>query len=97
MAATSLVELGGTSRRQRRCFRQGSRRSSFEYIVGNLGVKWFERPPACEEITDLILHEFGHQYESDHLSREYYRALTRLGAKLTMLALEEPQFFGPYR
>jgi hypothetical protein len=36
-----------------------------------------------QEITDVILHEFAYQYESDHLSREYYDALTELGAKFT--------------
>lgn len=37
--------------------------------------------------------EFGHHYESDHLSEKYYRALCDLGARLTRLALVHPSFF----
>ena len=33
----------------------------------------------------VLLHEFGHEYESDHLSASYHRALCRLGAKMRRL------------
>jgi hypothetical protein len=59
--------------------------------LARLGHKWFDGPlPA---INDLLIHEFGHQYASNHLSEDYYRALTKLGAKLTQLALDEPELF----
>ncbi len=45
------------------------------------------------EVIDLLIHEFGHEYESDHLSRNYYHTLTRLGAKMTRLALDHPELF----
>ena len=45
------------------------------------------------QLLKLIIHEFGHEYSSDHLSEEYYRALSDIGAKMTLLALEEPKIF----
>lgn len=59
-----------------------NRRVTFN--VGVLKEKWFEDCPS-ERHVDLILHEFGHHFESDHLSEKYYRALTRLAAKLAFL------------
>ena len=34
---------------------------------------------------DLLIHEFGHHSCSDHLSKDFYRALTKLGARMTVL------------
>ncbi len=59
------------------------------------GPAFFENG-ITEEVDDLILHEFGHHYESNHLSESYYRALTRLGAKLKALARKEPEFFDQF-
>jgi hypothetical protein len=42
-----------------------------------------------ERWSDLIIHEFAHERESNHLSEGYYRACTRLGGKLARLMLEE--------
>ena len=44
-----------------------------------------------EDVDWLLIHEFGHQYSSDHLSGEYHDALCRLGARLKRLALEKPE------
>lgn len=60
--------------------------------LGRLGHKWFEAG-VTQDTLDLLFDEFGHHYESDHLSENYYRALRTLGAKTTMLALAEPSFF----
>ena len=46
-----------------------------------------------EEHIDLLIHELGHHWTIDHLSREYYDALTRLGAQMVLLALEKPEVF----
>jgi len=55
---------------------------------------YFENFPSnMEAVIDLLIHEFGHHYSGDHLSREYNDALTMLGAKMTMLALKEPKIF----
>lgn len=51
-----------------------------------LGSHWFDTMiGACEiptEIDELLIHEFGHHYEMDHLSDNYYRALCRIGARM---------------
>lgn len=59
--------------------------------LGVLGHAWFNGP--LDRILDLILHELSHEYESNHLSREYFAAITRLGAKMAVLALEDPSVF----
>lgn len=68
----------------------GSGRLMFN--VGRLGRNWFDRP-VLANVVDLLIHEFGHEYEGNHLSSKYYDALTRLGAKATVLALEDPGVF----
>jgi hypothetical protein len=54
------------------------------FNVGNLGKKWFANSGAVgtTELDALLIHEFGHHYESNHLSSDYHRALCQLGAKL---------------
>jgi hypothetical protein len=64
----------------------GSRRLQFN--VKNLGKRWFDLDKNREAIDDLIIHEFGHHYSANHLSEEYYHALSRLGAK-AMQAMRE--------
>lgn len=38
-----------------------------------------------QKILELLIHEFGHEESTDHLSSEYYKELCRLGAKLYYL------------
>lgn len=57
-----------------------------------LGKSFFSEGVSVD-VDSLIIHEFGHWFERDHLSKEYYRALTDLGARLKKLALEDPDFF----
>jgi hypothetical protein len=66
--------------------------SKLEYNLRRLGRKWFEDSPLAEGHLDLLIHEFGHELESDHLSREFYDALTLLGSRFTRLALEDGDF-----
>jgi len=62
--------------------------------VGRLGKVFFNRfPDNMESVDDLLIHELAHHYSGDHLSDDYYRACTRLGAKLKRIALEEPKIF----
>ncbi len=62
--------------------------------LGRLGHGCFDGFPGnVETVLALLLHEFGHEYESDHLSDKYHRALTRLGAKAAILALRQPECF----
>ncbi|HYD60526.1 MAG TPA: ATP-binding protein [Noviherbaspirillum sp.] len=59
--------------------------------MGRLGKQWFAGPlPA---INQLLIHEFGHHFSSNHLSADYHKALCRLGADLANLALSEPGLF----
>jgi hypothetical protein len=63
---------------------------------GKLGNRWFERTAIDKDVIDLYIHEFGHEYESDHLSASYYRALTRICAATVELALDRPDLFEPF-
>ncbi len=56
---------------------------------GSLGDAFFAGG-ASEEALDLLIHELGHQWESDHLSRGYYDALTKIGARLALAVAKEP-------
>lgn len=67
----------------------GSRRLTLN--LGRLGHKWFAGP--LEPINDLLLHEAAHESQGNHLSSGYHDALSRLGAKLTGLALQNPDLF----
>lgn len=62
---------------------------------GRLGNGFFDRRTweGLEAINDLLIHEFGHEVEGDHLSRRYYAALTMLGARLATAALHHPDYF----
>ena len=52
----------------------------FSYKV--LGKNWFDLKKNKKRILELIIHEFGHWYSGDHLSRSYYDGLCEIGAKL---------------
>lgn len=58
--------------------------------VSSLGHAWFDKAITDVAVNELLIHEFGHETESDHLSSGYHKAVCRLGAKLMTLALEKP-------
>jgi hypothetical protein len=62
------------------------------FNVFRLGNKWFEQG-ANEQVDELLIHEFGHQYSGDHLSEEYHAGLCQLAARLKKLALAKPEAF----
>lgn len=66
--------------------------SSFDYNVGVLGRRWFAHG-VTEDTDSLIIHELGHEYCTNHADENYYRALTKLGARLKAAALAEPDWF----
>ena len=66
----------------------GAGRLDFNLV--RLGYRWFKQG-ITEDVDELLIHEFGHQYSGDHLSDEYHKALCRLGARLKRLALEKPE------
>lgn len=70
-------------------------RGKLTFNLAYLSHRWFEQGPS-EEVDELLIHEFGHEYSGDHLSDTYHEALCRLGAKLKRLALEKPDLFKPF-
>lgn len=68
-------------------------KGSLTFNVGALGWDWFKRELSDERILSLLLHEFAHEYESNHLSTNYFDACTKLGAQLTKTALDYPEMF----
>ncbi|MBS1790488.1 MAG: hypothetical protein JST85_22395 [Acidobacteria bacterium] len=60
--------------------------------LAKLGHGWFDDGPT-ERVNELLIHEFGHHFSGNHLSEEYHRALCRLGARMTRLALKQPSLF----
>lgn len=62
------------------------------FNLGKLGHAWFNQGPR-EEVDKLLLHEYAHERESDHLSDGFHRAICSLGAKLASLAIRNPEFF----
>ena len=57
-----------------------------------LGNDWFEKG-VTDEVEELLIHEFGHEYSGDHLSAEYHEALCKLAVRFKNLALKKPQLF----
>lgn len=53
----------------------------------------FSAGSSRQAINELLLHEFAHNKVSDHLSREFYDEIARLGALLVDLALGKPELF----
>lgn len=52
------------------------------FNAGRLGKAWFDLRNNRQAIDDLLIHEFGHEYCGNHLSEDYYKALTMIGSKL---------------
>ena len=66
----------------------------FSYNLQRVGAGFFSKfPTNIKKVLALIIHEFGHEYSSDHLSSEYHDALCELGAKMALLARDDPEFF----
>lgn len=79
------VHLVNDPRSYNACYAAGS---PLVFNVRRLSWAWFGESGILEEKhLDLLLHELGHHYAEDHLSEEYHKALTRLGAKLALLDL----------
>lgn len=74
------------------CYGRGLAVRRFDYNVARLGKKWFDNG-ITEEVDSLIIHEFGHDTESNHLSERYHSALCECGAALKKAVLEDPKWF----
>lgn len=60
-------------------------------ITVNLGL--FRVDSSRQSVNELLLHEFAHAKVSDHLSRDFYDEIARLGASMVELALSRPELF----
>lgn len=59
-----------------------------------VGHRFFDEfPDNMERVVDFAIHEMGHEGAPNHLSEDYYRSLTSLGARCTLLALNNPKLF----
>jgi hypothetical protein len=62
------------------------------FSLKGLGRSWF-MPPEEEKVDALVVHEFGHEYEANHLSEQYHKALCKLAARLKQVGRKYPDKF----
>ena len=53
-----------------------------------LGADWFDHG-ITEDVVRVLIREFGHEYNFDHLRAECHEALCRIGAKVFLLARQD--------
>jgi len=72
----------------------GSFDCTFGIMTVNLAYHDLTNP---QDNYELLLHELAHDAvrSNDHLSHEFYEAVTKLGAKLTICAVVSPELFVP--
>lgn len=46
-----------------------------------------------DELEELLIHEFAHDFEEDHFSHKFHDACCKLGVRLKRLAMDNPGFF----
>ena len=61
------------------------------FNVARLPKSFFENP-VSSQTTELIIHELAHE-DGGHIDYSYQEKCCEIGAKLSMLALKEPEFF----
>ena len=59
--------------------------NGLNFFYNTLGKKWFDLENNKEKILSLLIHEFAHYIESDHLSKNFHDACCDIGAKWFML------------
>jgi len=75
-------------------YKASEKRAHLRYNLARLGSSFFnDFPNNMQDVVELLIHEFGHQYSDDHLSAEYHKALSKLGSKSTLLAVNDPKIF----
>lgn len=91
ITVTIVMEMGGNAAA---CYSPGA----LDFCLKRLGHQFFNNwntPHGRETVYSILIHEFAHEYEGNHLSEGFYKALQKLGARMTKLALEEPEIFRP--
>jgi hypothetical protein len=69
------------------CYKKGE----LTLNLGSLGEKWFSK--VTNKVNELLIHEFAHHYASNHLSKEFYDACCKVGARFCFLALYKPELW----
>jgi hypothetical protein len=72
-------------------FSRGDETSRLVFNVPKLSAQWFDMSRNFVSITDLLIHELAHQMSNNHLDSDYHDALSRIGAQMMQLALDEPE------
>jgi hypothetical protein len=67
----------------------------FEFNLRRLGHRWFEGDPV--EGLDKVLYALAHNFTTDRLSAEFYRAVAILGKRAVSLALSDADTFNSFR
>jgi len=62
------------------------------FNLARCGRDFFEHG-ITDAVNEVLLHEYAHHYESDHLSVGYYKAICKIGAKMVRGALDDPGLF----
>lgn len=60
------------------------------FNITTLGKDWFDSDFGAKHDA-LLIHEFTHEYEGDHFSKNFYRSLCRMGSEFVELSLKNPQ------
>ncbi|HUW00910.1 MAG TPA: ATP-binding protein [Acidimicrobiales bacterium] len=60
-------------------YARGVNGSDLTFNVATLGQGWFDDPDP-EAVDRLLIHEFAHQWESNHFSHDFHDACCRVGA-----------------
>jgi hypothetical protein len=67
-----------------------------DFNLERLGQSFFDQSHTSRgrvDVMQLLIHEFAHVYESNHLSANFYYAICRLGARAVTVALQKPEVF----
>lgn len=75
-------------------FRASYGKGALTLNLNRLGRSWFDGWPHADGIK-LLIHEFAHEFEPNHLSEAYHETLCRLGSEFTFLAARRPKLFAP--
>lgn len=74
--------------------RNSGRGGRLDFNLARLGHTWFNTwQDNQQKVVRLLLHEFSHHYEMNHLSEKFADAGHTLGARLAVLALDKPREF----
>jgi len=70
------------------------------FFMKGTGRKFFDRWRVHDEdlkrLLGLLIHEFAHHHEKNHLSDGYAKAVERLGAQLSVLLMRSPNIVKKY-